>query len=68
MSDLDDLEIIAEQQRYGYNDPSRNMNRGRKNGFAKSQQRGAAENRSVEKQSTRSSSRRRTLAHLENQR
>lgn len=67
MSELDDLEDISEQSRYGFNRMKRGISKAARRRFRKAQQRGAAENRSVGKQLHRSLERRRALASIENQ-
>lgn len=67
MSDIDELDEIAEQQRYGFDCPSRGTSKGSRKRFKLAQQRGASEQRSVGKQSLRSSERRESLVIRENQ-
>jgi hypothetical protein len=67
MSDLDDLEDIAEQQRFGVNEPSHGMAKGNRISFHRAQKRGGKENRSVDKQQYRSADRRRSVVKLANQ-
>jgi hypothetical protein len=67
MSDLDDLEDIAEQQKSGYNDPSCGWSKRAQIAFKRSQARGARKNRSEEKRQMRALDRRRALPDVENQ-
>lgn len=62
MSELDDLEDIGEQSRYGYNQIKRGIAKGSRKRLKRAQQRGGAENRSLDKQQYRSSDRRGVLA------
>lgn len=50
MSELDDLDEIAGQQRYGFNRMKKGISKGSRKSFKKSQQRGAIEQQSVGKQ------------------
>jgi hypothetical protein len=67
MSDLDDLEEIAEQFRHTVNEPRRPVTKKQREAFRHACEKGARANRSVEKQQFRSSDRRRVLASKPNQ-
>ena len=67
MSEFDDLEEISTQARYGYNSLERGFAKGSKARVQAARRRGAEANRSVDKQSHRSSDRRGVLARIENQ-
>jgi hypothetical protein len=58
MSDIDDLEDIAEQCRYGGNNPMRGVSKRVREAFKRGQQHGCKENRSIEKQQKRGLERR----------
>jgi hypothetical protein len=62
MSELDDLEELAEQLRFGGNNRKQNITRKQRMNFRQVHERAAAGNRSFEKQCERSSDRRRVLA------
>lgn len=67
MSDIDDLEDVAEQQRYGFNEPKRGVTKGSRMSFLRSQRRGAKENQALGKQQCRSTDRRGVLVNPPNQ-
>lgn len=67
MSDLEDLETIAEQHRYGGNEQYLGMSKRKRMSLHSAQQRGVAANRSVSKQQDRSGDRRGSLVNRENQ-
>lgn len=67
MSELDDLEEIADQCRLGMNNRTRSVTKKQRDAFKDARRRGAAANRSVEKQQQRSSERRKVLVIPENQ-
>jgi hypothetical protein len=64
MSDIDDLEEIAEQCRYGVNDPKHGVTKGQRMAWRRAGRHSAAKQRSVGKQQLRSSERRGVLATL----
>lgn len=67
MGYLEEFEDIVEQQRYGYDNPARGVTKGARKSFRRSQRRGAADQRSVEKQQRRSTERREMLVISGNQ-
>lgn len=67
MSEIDDLEEIAIQLRYSVNDPERGTSKAMRTGFRRAQFHGSEAQRSVEKQQTRSSVRRKVLVGPANQ-
>ncbi len=67
MSELDDLEEIYEQTQSGVNNLKRNYTKGNRLGFQHMQSHGREMQRSIEKQSQRSSDRRRVRVQLAEQ-
>jgi len=67
MSDIDDLEEISDQYRFGVNHPARGMTAVKKMALRRFQRAGVKAQRSIEKQQDRSTDRRRIVVTLANQ-
>ena len=67
MSDLDDLEEIADQCRYVGNNLTRNITKRMRESFQRSHERAVEASRTIEKQGERSTDRRHIVVKLSNQ-